>query len=292
MKNLTLAGLLSLAPLSLAQGQFAPPPFLLGGEYQLSADLDEGGSFSRAVARTRVSAPLFIGDDTIIAVSAGYQFESFQFDDLAPDPWSEIHRYRIGLVAKQDFDNGWSFLAIPFISSDAESGADFSETISFGGISAAWYRFSDTLSLGLGVGFGTQLEDSTSVFPLLVLDWQFAENWTLSTIPPEGLPLGPGVSVRWDLRENFSLAFIYQFQSDEQRLDEDSLSAADGVGELRQNRITLAATHRFNRNLSLTAHAGITFGGELELSDSSGDTIEESDFDSSLIFGLEGSLRF
>ncbi|MGJ8726450.1 MAG: DUF6268 family outer membrane beta-barrel protein [Roseibacillus sp.] len=280
----------TLAP--LAHAQLAPAPFLLGGEYQLSSDIDGGGSFSRSVARTRISAPLFLGEDTIIGLSAGYQYESFQFDDLLSDPWGEIHRNRIGIAAKGDLANGWSWLALPWLASNGESGADWGESLTFGGIGAAWYKVNDTLSLGVGAGFGTQLEDDTSVFPILVIDWQFAENWTLSTLPPEGFRIGPGASIRWDAREDLSLSFIYQYQSDQHRLDQDSTTAANGLGELRQHRVALAATYRFNDNLSLTGHAGLTFGGEIELQNSSGNTLGENDFDSSLVFGLEGSWRF
>ncbi len=284
--------LASLALAPFAQAQLAPPPFLLGGEYQLSSDLDEGGDFSKSLVRARASAPLYLGEDTIIGLSASYQFESYQFGGTGGvDPWGEIHRSRIALVAKQDLANGWSWLALPFISSNAESGADWGESLSFGGIGAAWYRWSDTFSIGLGAGFSTRLEEDTAVFPLLVIDWQFAENWSLTTIPPEGLPVGPGVSLRWEIRDDFSLALVYQYLNEQQRLDEDS-ATPDGIGELRQSRVALAATYRLNQNFNVTAHAGLTFGGELELQDSSGDTLNESDFDSSLILGLEGSLRF
>ena len=292
MHSLTLVACLGLALAPLAQAQFSPPPFLLGGEYQLDSDVDGGGSFSRAVARARVSVPLFLGEDTIVGLGTSYQFESYQFDNLAPAPWDDIHRFRIGLVAKQELANGWSWLALPFVSSDAESGAEQSESFLFGGLGAAWYRISDTLSLGVGAGFRTSLEDDTSIFPIIVIDWQFAENWNLSTIPPRGFRFGPGVNLRWDARDDLKLSLVYQYQSDQQRLDEDSLSSPNGVGEFSQNRVSLAATYHFTKNLSVTGHLGLTFGGEIELQDSSGDTLSESDFDTSLVFGLEGSLSF
>ena len=145
MHSLTLVACLGLALAPLAQAQFSPPPFLLGGEYQLDSDVDGGGSFSRAVARARVSVPLFLGEDTIVGLGTSYQFESYQFDNLAPAPWDDIHRFRIGLVAKQELANGWSWLALPFVSSDAESGAEQSESFLFGGLGAAWYRISLSL---------------------------------------------------------------------------------------------------------------------------------------------------
>ena len=284
------AACLSLAP--LVHAQTTPAPFLLGGEYQLSSDIDEGGSFSRSVARARVSAPIFLGEDSFVGITAGHQFESFEFDDLLADPWEEIHRSRIGLVVTQDLANGWSWLALPYVAANSESGADFGDSITFGALGAAWYKLSDTLSLGLGVGFSTKLEDDASIFPIFVINWEFAPNWTLTTVPPDGFRLGPGVSLRWDKCDDFSLALIYQYQSDEHRLDEDSDAVPDGIGELRQHRVALAGTYNFTEHLSLTAHAGFTLGGEIEIQDSSGDELAESDFDTSLVFGLEGSWNF
>ncbi|MDQ8191514.1 DUF6268 family outer membrane beta-barrel protein [Roseibacillus persicicus] len=281
-----------LTSLTAAHGQLAPAPFLLGGEHQLSSDLDGGGSFSRSSVRTRLSAPLFLGEDTIIGVSGSYRFDSFEFDDRTTEPWGDIHRARIGLIAKQDLANDWTWLALSYVGTNAESGADWGESLRYGGLGAAWYRYSDNLSIGLGAGFSTQLEDDLSVFPILVLDWQITDTLTLSTIPPEGFNLGPGATLRWDLRDDLSLSLVYLYQRDQQRLDEDSLAAANGVGETRQSRVALAATYRFSENFSLTGHLGMTIGGELELQNESGDTLTEEDYDSSLVFGLEGSLRF
>ena len=284
------AASLVLAP--LAYSGIAPAPFLLGGEYQLDSDIDGGGSFSRSVARARVSAPLYLKDDTVLAISAGYQFESFDFDDLLASPWGEINRSRLGLIAKQDIGNDWSWLALPYLSSNSETEADFSESFTFGALGAAWYKVSDTLTLGFGAGFSTEIEDKVSAFPILVIDWEFAKNWTLTTVPPDGFRLGPGANLRWDVSDHMNLALIYQYQSNKHRLNDDLSFAADGVGELRQHRAALAATYYLGENLHLTGHVGLAFGGELELKDSSGDSITERDFDSTLVFGFEGSYRF
>lgn len=287
-----LVSAISLSLASLASAQFAPAPFLLAGEHQLSSDIDGGGSFSRSVARARISAPIFLGEDTTIGLSVSHQFESFDFDDLITEPWDEINRTRIGLVAKQDLNNGWSWIALPWISSNSERGADWDESLSVGGLGAAWYKVSDTLSLGLGAGFRTKLEDNTSIFPIVVINWKFAENWTLTTLPAEGFRIGAGASLRWDTRDDLSLSLVYLYKSSQHRLDEDSAAAIDGVGEFSQQRLALAATYKLNDNIRFTGHAGFTFGGEIEVQDRSGDTLSERDFDSGFIFGLQSSWRF
>ena len=293
-RSVLLSAVCGTAP--LAHAQSVPAPFLLGGEYQTEADVDDGGSFSRQVARARASAPLYTGEDAFLALSVGYQFESFEFDDLADDPWGDINRTRVGLIAKQDLNNGWSWLALPFFQSNGENDSDFGDSITVGTLALAWYKLSDTLTLGLGGGISGNLEDSVSVFPILVINWEFAPNWTLTTVPPDGFRLGPGASLRWDFREDVSFSLVYQYQSDQQRLD-DTASAGfaeriDGIGELRQHRVALTSTYHFTDHLSLTGHIGLALGGEIEIQNSSGRELEKSDFDSTLVFGFEGSWNF
>lgn len=289
---MTRASLLVLLSAPLASAQFAPAPFAIAGEHQLGSDVDGGGSFTRSSARIRLSAPLYLGEDTIVGLSGGYSYDIFDFSGMGTDPWSNINRSRLGMVAKSDFGDGWSWIALPFVSVDGEEGADWNDSLTYGALGGAWYRYSDRLSIGLGAGFGTQLEDDAFAFPILFLDWKLTDCLTLTTMPPEGLRPGPGASLRWDVREELSIAFIYQFQNDQQRLAEDSLAAAGGVGEYRQQRVAVAATYRPTKNLSLTTHVGYGFGGAIEVYDSAGDSLSERDFDGSLVFGFEGGFRF
>lgn len=283
---------LSLLFSPLASAQFSPAPLLLGGEHQFEAVLDGPGSFTRSAVRTRVAAPLFLSGDTVAALSLGYQFESFDFSGLAADPWDDLHRVRLGLVLKSEFGDGWSWLVLPWVGANAESGADWGEAVTFGGLGGAWYELSDRLSLGLGLGASGRLEEDASVFPIVILDWKLSPCVTLTTVPPEGFRVGPGLSLRWDVRDDLALSLIYQYQSDQQRLDEDSAASPDGIGEFRQSRVALAATKRFENGFHLTGHVGLAFGGELELQDDDGDRLSETDFDSSAVIGLEGSWRF
>jgi hypothetical protein len=285
--------LLSLLASSVAaSAQYRAAPFAIGGEHQFSTDVDDGSSFSRSTARLRAGAPLFQNSSTSIGLTTGYVFEDYDFDDAAVEPWSELHRARLGLVATSEVGDRWSYLIAPYASANFESGADFGESLTYGGLAAAWYRFNDNFSFGLGAGVASELEDDVFAFPLVVLSWNINDCVTLSTFPSEGFRYRPGINLSWDVREDLTLGFVYQYQSDQHRLNEDSLAAADGVGEFRQHRLSLAATYRFTDNLGLTAHAGVGLAGELEVQDADGDTVAEEDFDPSLILGVEAAYRF
>ena len=281
---------------SIAEAQAPSSPFLLGGEYQLEADVDDGGSFTRAVVETRVSAPLFIGEDSLVALSVSYQFESFNFNGFLDDPWGDLNRTDISLVGKQDFASGWSWIAAAFIGADNENDADFDDSLTGGGALLAYYEFNDRLTLGLGLRVKSNLDDNLSILPFPIIDWEFAENWSVTTVPPDGFSVGPGVSLQWDAREDLTLALAFQYQSDETRLADNAPAGfeerIDGLGEFRQGRAALVAAYEFSENLNFTAHVGLTLAGEIEISDDQGDKLEESDFDTSLVFGFEGSYSF
>lgn len=286
----TLALLSCSAPLLLAQTR--PFPFAFGTEHQFSADLDEGGSFSRSTFRARGGFPFVLNDETVIALNAGYQFDNYDFDDTLVAPWSDVHRARLGIFASTVLSNDWTLFAAPFLAAEFEDGGDFGDSLTFGGVTAAWYQVTDSLALGLGAGAVSILEDDLAIFPLAVIIWDIREDLTFSTLPPEGFRFRPGANLRWDVRDDLTLALVYQFQFDQQRLAENSEAAENGIGELSQHRISFAATYRFSDNFAVTGHAGLTLAGELEVQDSGGDRLSEEDFDSSLIVGFEAAYRF
>lgn len=276
----------------LLNAQTRPAPLILGGEYQFSADLDDGGDFSRSTLRLQGGIPLVLNDKTIVALNAEYQFDNYDFNDTLVAPWSEVHRTRIGILANTKLQNGWTILGAPFIAAEFENGADFGDALTFGGVGAGWYQVNDSLALGFGGGVISVLEDDLAIFPLAVIIWNLREDLVFSTLPPEGFRFRPGANLRWDVDEQLSLALVYQYEFDQQRLDEDSEASPDGLGELTQHRLSLAATYRFSDNFVFTGHAGFTLAGQIELQNPTGDEISEEDFDSSLVIGFEGAWRF
>lgn len=283
--------LLVAGPAALS-AQTRPSPLAIGGGHQFSSDLDDGGSFSVSTLRIQGGIPLFLRDDTTIALNAGYQFDNYDFDDSLIAPWSDVHRARIGLFASTEFRDDWTLFAAPFAAASFETGADLGESITFGGVAAAWNRVNNRLSLGLGAGAVTVLEDDVAIFPLAVIIWEIVDDVTFSTLPPEGFRFLPGAHIQWDASDDLSLSLVYQFQFDQQRLDGSTPITDDGLSEVSQHIVSLAATYRFTESFAVTGHVGVGLAGEIEIQNSSGDRVEEDDFDTSLIVGFEGAFRF
>ena len=143
-------------------------PFSFGYLHDFKSDIDGGGEVSNDFFYARAGVPLYRSEGRVIALSAGYNFNSYKFDGgtagsfAALDPWDKVHTFRLGLPVKWDFGSDWTFFGLPSIRSTGESGASFGDSIS--GISTsgstAWAA-SSTTSTSTGFIVRTTCEPAT-----------------------------------------------------------------------------------------------------------------------------------
>ena len=168
----------------------------------------------------------------------------------------------------------------------------FDDAFAGGGMVGASYRVSDTLTLGGGLALIRELENDVAVFPVFVVNWDFAQDWTLrnsqSTL---GLGYGGGLEVAWAFADDWELALGLQYQWRQFRLD-DSGTAPNGVGEELSLPLYAGATWEISPTAHLSMFAAVAVGGEIEVQDSSGNTISDQDYDPAGLLGARFTLRF
>ena len=125
--------------------------------YQFESDFDHGGSFSvqRYAFNFDTSAP--VTSSLRAGISLGYDFEKYDFSGTTSfagaDPWSDIHRFSIGIPLSWRATDNWSFFVAPQVEWYGESGVDdWGDALGYGAVFAASYRFSTGFSLGVGAG--------------------------------------------------------------------------------------------------------------------------------------------
>lgn len=273
-------------------------PFSFGYLHDFKSDIDGGGEVSNDFFYARAGVPLYRSEGRVIALSAGYNFNSYKFDGgtagsfAALDPWDKVHTFRLGLPVKWDFGSDWTFFGLPSIRSTGESGASFGDSISGGIITGFSYRFSERLTIGPGVGYTGQIEDDASVFPVIFVDWKFADGWSLSTGPTVGATLGPGLALNWDVSDRVRLSFGARYEKLRFRLDEDSRAAPGGVGEDRSIPVFGAITYQPGDHWRMSLVGGVGFGNELTLDDAGGREVSQRDYDPSPFLGLNFAWTF
>jgi hypothetical protein len=262
--------------------------------HQIQSEIDTGGNFSvdRAVIEAAVGYSFGIRQSATL--SFGYQFNGYQFSGAdgfgGLDPWDDVHVVRLGLPIRWGFGENWTVFVVPTLRAMGEEGAEFSNSLSGGGFAGFSYRFGERLTLGPGIGAITQLEDSPSVFPVLIIDWKITERLSLSTGRGLGATLGPGLTFNWEAASDWIISIGGRYDRLRFRLDGNGANP-DGIGDDRAFAVYTSIGHSFSPRAQVGLLGGVNLGGELHLEDKWGRGVAESGHDPAGFLGLVFNLR-
>jgi hypothetical protein len=296
--------------LTLADGVYAQPD-RQGWRYQLEAgatagqraSMDAGGDVAVDVWSTRVGARYVWAGGLSAGLSVGYGEQRYSFDTDPPvsggaasafsgaAPWSRIDNVRVSAPVFWRPDERWSLFAIPTLRWNAERGASLDDGRIGGLLAAASYRVNDRLSIGPGFGVFSELEDETSWFPILAIDWRITDALTLSTGQGFAASRGPGLTLRWHTNEHWSVSLGGRYEKERFRLDNRGV-APNGIGESTATSVFVAVTRRLGWAGSVSAVAGVDVNGSLRLEDADGDLLDRTDIDDAPYIGAAANLRF
>ena len=262
-----------------------------GSVYQPDTDLDAGESYTATRLTLQLGSGYSQGRQDGASLSLGYSYDGYTFSEKSTAPWEDIHTLSLSAPFRKKLNDDWSGFLIPTIRSTGENNAKFDDTITGGIISGASRRLSDTLSIGPGIGYFAQLEDSATIIPILIIDWQLSEQLNLSTGRGLGATMGPGLTLTFSPSDIWSLGIGGRYEKLRFRLDENG-TVANGIGEDTSIPLYLTSTHTLNRKTTLNMVGGFEFGGELKLEDEDGNSISTASYDTGLFFGVTFSQRF
>lgn len=137
----------------------------------------------------------------------------------------------------------------------------------------------------------TQLEDSTSVIPILVINRKISDTLSLNTGWGIGATLGPGLTLDWQPTRNWAFSIGGRYERLRFRLADDG-TVSNGIGDDRSFPIFGGIAYSFTPMVRISAIGGIEVGGELRLEDEGGNTITEQDHDPIGFLGIAFSARF
>ena len=292
---ITLSGLVFTLP-ALAQNGQTVFKFDGGGAHQSETDLsDSEGAF--AVDRWFFSLGMDYGwsQRDSIGFSIGTGKSIYEFSDLSGfgggDPWGTVEDTQISVTWRFGFGDTGSFIIIPTARIDGEEDASSGDSSTYGLYVATAWRINETLTIGPGIGVFSRLEDSARFFPFLAIDWDITDRWSLSTGRGLAASQGPGLTLTYQLNDDWSLGFAGRYEDVEFRLDDEG-PLAGGVGRDQSLPLIFMGTLEPSKKLRLSVFAGIELNGTLKLKDSMGDVVEESSYDPAPVFGASFNLRF
>lgn len=265
--------------------------------YQFDTDLDDGGSYSSGRYNVQVGQNYGWNRRDTATLAISYTLDNYSFSGgnvgsfASSSPWENIHTFSISAPLRKGIGDNWNAFLIPSIRSTGESGAEFNETITGGGFAGAAYRFSDSLTIGPGIGIFSQLEESATIFPVLIIKWDITEKLSLETGRGLAATLGPGLTLSYKATPKLRLGVGGRYEKLRFRLDKDG-TVESGIGEDTSFPLFVTGTYSVNRKSSFSFVAGLEIGGELSVEDSKGRTAIEESSDPGIFSGLTFNMRF
>lgn len=260
---------------------------------QFNTDLDAGGDFSLSSIDLRYNLAHSLGEGRIIGGNLGYKADFFDFGGATGlgklNPWDTIHTLNLTGLYGARLGGDWNFRIAPSLTLAGESSASASDSLIYGGIFTFTRKFSDKLTLGLGGGVFSEIED-INAFPILAVRWEFAPGWTLQN-PLRPGPAGPaGLEVSYKADDwDFGIGAAYR--SYRFRLADDG-TVPDGIGEYMSVPLFLRASRSITQSLNFDLYGGVLLGGSLVMEDSGGGELIDSDFDPAPFLAISLTGRF
>ncbi len=299
-------GFLILLPMAVSAQEtqdnskrFGPPvgwsSFVRGGAvYQFDTDLDDGGSYNAKRFSVQAGQSYSWDPRTSVSLALGYNYDGYSFSQgagiAAITPWEDIHSVSLGLPMRKGIGEDWSAFLIPSIRSTGESGSTFDETITGGVLTGFSYRFGDRLTIGPGIGVVSQLEDSATVFPVIIINWKITDKLSLETGRGLAATLGPGLTLNYQANREWNFAIGGRYEKLRFRLDKDG-AVPGGIGEDKSFPVFASCTYSVSPKTAVSLIGGVEFGGELVLEDSDGNRIRKESSDPGGFLGFTFGIR-
>ena len=294
---ITFVALLYAMPVT-AQQQKGPWFFNINGAgvHQSEVDLkDSTGGFSKDRWFVSAGVDYAWSQRDSIGISVGGGQSNYDFNDETGfgggEPWNKIDDTRVTISGRFGFGETGSIFIIPTLRFNGEKDASSSDSSTWGVFAAATWKLRENLTIGPGIGIFSRLESSTRFFPVLAIDWDINERWNLSTGRGLASSQGPGLTLSYELNDDWSFGLTMRRENAEFRLDEKG-AAPGGVGRDESIPMVFTANLTPNKKLSFAVFAGLEFAGQLRIKDSMDVLVEESDYDPALLVGATFEFRF
>ena len=262
--------------------------------YQFETDLDSGGQFDVQRHFLRFDMSRSIDTHWTVGLGLSFDYEVWNFSNIAElhsvDLWDEIIRPGMSIPIFYAPSRNWRFGLIPSINYAGASGADPSESLSYGTVVSGAYAFGPRLMLGLGAGIFERL-DQFEMFPYVVINWKISEQFRLTNPFPAG-PVGPaGMELVYSPVSSVEMGIGGAYRSYRFRLD-DSSTVADGIGDMSFWAPFLRVGWKLSGAYRVDINTGLLMDGSITIEDADGHELGETDFDAAPFVGVTLKGRF
>ena len=270
-----------------------------GARYELEAGLGDTGEI--AVTRLGLGASLSqaLGDGrhratlSVEGVWSNYDLDLPAVLSPTPGLFDDVLDASLSLgLGGQLNDDGWVYALSGGVGFAGEPDADFGDSLTWHATGMVAKQVNAKLTLGLGVGVASRIEDEAIVFPVPIVRWAFAEGWRVETGADDALVGGgPAASLVYTPDDEWRFAARVSYVSRTYRLSDDA-AIAEGVFAQSAVPVTFEAAWKPSKSVELRLLAGVQIAGEVETKTRSGSEISDESVDPQAFVGAELKIRF
>jgi hypothetical protein len=243
-----------------------------------------------------------INQSILLGFGVGYRHTSYDFNlganpppgygstALPRDPWNSLNTVDLLPNATVLVGSRVSLIVGVPIRWAGESGAEKNGFAA--GISAlVRWQVNDALSVGVGIGVTSQIEDNAETYPLIDLRWQISESFEFVT---EGSWFqGGNATLLWGANQAVRLSLSAGYERTRFRLDRHGNAAdRDGIGEVTALPIEVGVRFQFIKTAHLDFNFGVAFDSHLRVETDGGDKLYEQKYDPAPRIGVRLMIPF
>lgn len=256
--------------------------------YQPESHVHGGGSVAASRCSLSIGSTVPLNDKASLGFGLSYELDNYNFSRLSdfavPDPWNRINKIGFSTRAGYRISPEWMLFAAPVVQYAGEEGADFGDSLLYGGTVGALYRPNKRFVIGFGGGVFYRLEE-TSFFPAFIFSWKITDKLRLGNSFRTG-PSGPaGLELSYSIDSNWETAIAGGFRSYRFRLDENG-PVPNGIGQIDSWPLFARVSRKLGHHLRADLYGGVAFGGKLRLEDSRGRKIDQASFNTAPLAGF------
>jgi|UniRef100_A0A7C3UZQ9 hypothetical protein len=204
-----------------------------------------------------------------------YEFHDYEFSGLkgffVSRPWNDVQRLGVSVPLFYALADDWRLILIPTVQYSGESGARFGDSLVYGGLAAVTYRFSPTITLGLGLAGYYNLATAT-FFPVPIVKIKLSEQFRLGN-PFHTSPAGPaGLELTYIIDQNWDVGLGGAYRTHRFRLDSGG-PIPNGIGEYRTIPVFARVSYKPLPALKIDAYGGASFLNKIYVDDRDGDEL-------------------
>lgn len=229
-------------------------------------------SVSRAAASFGIGIP--VAEQSTLDFDVSSEVSWYDWKDATgfvagkDEPVRDTQDTSLSVRFSTQLDQKWIGFVGADINSSAEWGADFGDSLTYGGMIGATYLASESFSIGIALSARTRLEDDARFLPVPIFDWRINEQWRLGTSAGRSLRLSYAPSKTWMVFADVG------YENGEYCLDDDGASP-NGVFRDSRIPVSLGVAYMPTERVTLSLLAGFNVYREFVLDDKNGERVHK-----------------